>query len=67
MDDSRFQIIGNTEVEVAPGEVYSIPVRLRSAAATAGSHPVTLQVQSLQQPALKAMQETRFISPQPFD
>ena len=50
--------------EIAAGEVYSLPVRVRAPAGAAqGSHEVTLQAAAIDAPRLKAERAARFFAP----
>jgi polyferredoxin len=50
--------------EVGPGEVYSLPVRVRVPRGEAsGSHEIVLSIEAEDSPRLKASREARFLGP----
>ena len=55
---------GESRHEVGPGEVYSLPVRVRAPGGEAsGSHEILLEVVAEDSPRLKASREARFLGP----
>jgi polyferredoxin len=55
---------GRVRHEVGPGEVYSLPVRVRVPRAEAtGSHEILFEVAAEDLPRLKASREARFLGP----
>jgi len=52
-------------IEVAPGSVANVPVRLQAPAANAqGVHPITLKIVAEDAPNIARIEKTRFIGPQ---
>lgn len=63
--DYDFVIKGDTEITIAAGELYSEPLRLAldPGFLKEGNSPVSFRVTALDNPALSARQESRFIGP----
>jgi len=52
-------------IDVAPGSVANVPVRLQAPAASAqGVHPITLRITAQDAPSIVRTEKTRFIGPQ---